>query len=129
MPVVKSLDDLRRAREAAVRQRQAARVSARALIVVDMGTPSLAVGARATLQAFQSAIEQDGLAGVVVRQTGDIGLDSFEPVAQVTVGGGPTVVYGNVTPAVARRIVREHIAGGRVVSEHVIEGAYAPNPA
>jgi len=31
------------------------------------------------------------------------------------------VTYGKVTPAVARRIIEEHIGKGLVVQEHVVE--------
>lgn len=120
MPRVKSMGDLQHVRDAALRQREAERAESRALILVGLGTPGVALGARETLQAFRDVIEQDGLTGIVVRQTGSFGLDSREPVVQVIAGDGPAVLYGNVTPALARCIVREHVLGGTVLGEHVI---------
>jgi len=35
--------------------------------------------------------------------------------------GKPVVVYGNLTPDIARRIVAEHIVNGNLVTEYVIE--------
>jgi NADP-reducing hydrogenase subunit HndB len=72
------------------------------------------------MKAILEYIEQDNLEGILVRQTGDMGLDSWEPVVQVTLGHSPTVTYGHVTPAIARRILQEHIVGGQAVLDHVI---------
>jgi (2Fe-2S) ferredoxin len=44
-----------------------------------------------------------------------------EPIVQVTLKDSPTVTYGKVTPLVAERIMKEHVAGGQVVKEFVIE--------
>ncbi len=118
MPVVKSLEDLKRLRAAALAERQAAEAAARAQIVVGLGTGGIAAGARATLQAIREVIAQDKLSGVIVRQTGDVGRDSLAPLVQVAVAGSPPVLYGNVTPELARRIVREHVAGGQPLAEH-----------
>lgn len=122
MPVVKSLDDLKRVREEALRKREAKLAEGRAQIVIGMGTPGIAAGARDTMKAILEYIEQERVEGVLVRQTGNIGLDSWEPIVQVVVGEAPKVTYGRVTPAVARRIMREHVLDGQVVTEHVIPG-------
>ena len=120
MTTLKSLEDLKRVKEQALEKRRATATSGRAQIVVGMGTVGIAAGTRETGKAFWAAIEEDNLSGIIVRQTGNIGLDSWEPVVQVTVGGEPTVIYGKVTPAVARRIVKEHVMEGKVLSEFVI---------
>ena len=46
---------------------------------------------------------------------------------EVITGESPGVTYGKVTPYVARRIVREHVAGGKIVSEFVIESIPFPS--
>ena len=50
----------------------------------------------------------------MVTQTGCIGLCSQEPVARVILDGQETV-YVNLTPEKARRIVAEHLKGGKPV--------------
>jgi NADP-reducing hydrogenase subunit HndB len=55
-----------------------------------------------------------------VRQTGDIGLDSWEPIVEVRTRGAQPVRYGRVTPAIAREIVCHHLAGGRVLCEYEV---------
>lgn len=118
---VKSLDDLKRLREEALEKRRVKSASGEIQIVVGMGTVGIAAGARETLKAILEYIETNNLTGVVVRQTGNIGLDSLEPVLQVTIGENPKVTYGKVTPDGARRIMKEHVEGGTVVKEFALE--------
>ena len=120
MPVVKSLEDLKRIREEALKKREIKDQSGNIQIIVGMGTPGIAAGARETMKTILSYIESKQISGVVVRQTGNIGLDSWEPIVQVVIGGQPKVTYVKVTPAVAERIMAEHVLGGNVVNEYVI---------
>lgn len=120
MPNVKSLEDLKRIRDEALKKRDIKTIAARVQIVVGMGTPGIAAGARDTLKEFLNLIEQKGLTDIVVRQTGNFGLDSMEPVVKVTVGDTPEVTYGKVTPFAANQIMEEHIIGGKVVTANVI---------
>lgn len=88
-------------------------------VAVAMGTCGINAGARAVLAAFTQAVADAGLDDVMVTQTGCIGLCSQEPVAQVVLGG-ETVTYVRLTPEKARRIVEEHLKGGRPVDEYAI---------
>jgi len=119
---VKSLEDLRRLREEALEKRRVKSASGQIQIIVGMGTVGIAAGARETLKAILEYIESENLSDIVVRQTGNIGLDSMEPIVQIVVGENPKVTYGKVTPDVARRIMKEHVIGGQPVKEHLIEG-------
>lgn len=119
---VKSLEDLRRLREEALEKRRVKSASGQIQIIVGMGTVGIAAGARETLKAILEYIENENLSDIVVRQTGNIGLDSMEPIVQIVVGENPKVTYGKVTPDVARRIMKEHVIGGQPVKEHLIEG-------
>jgi NADP-reducing hydrogenase subunit HndB len=121
MDKVKSLEDLKRIREEALQKRQAKTVSGEKQIVVGMGTVGIAAGARETLKAILEFIEKENLTDIVVRQTGNIGLDSWEPIVQVIIADQPKVTYGKVTPDIARKIMKEHVVGGKVVKEYVIE--------
>jgi NADP-reducing hydrogenase subunit HndB len=121
MPAVKSLDDLKRIREEALQKRQLKVQPGNVQIIVGMGTPGIAAGARDTMKAILEFIEKENLSDIIVRQTGNIGLDSWEPIVQVIVGENPKVTYGKVTPDVARQIMREHVMGGKVVQKYAIE--------
>jgi NADP-reducing hydrogenase subunit HndB len=118
---VKSLDDLRKLREEALEKRRVKSASGQIQIIVGMGTVGIAAGARETLKAILEFIENQNLTDVVVRQTGNIGMDSLEPVVQVQVGDNTKVTYGKVNPDAARRIMKEHVVGGQVVKDFAIE--------
>ena len=122
MPVVKSLEDLKRLKEEALTKRIAKTNTRRAHITVAMGTCGIAVGARDTMKVILEAIEQENLTNVVVTQTGCIGLCGWEPIVQVAMGDEPKIIYGKVSPERAWRIMREHIQAGRVIQEFVIPG-------
>ncbi|KPL72221.1 NADH dehydrogenase [Ornatilinea apprima] len=117
MNKIKSLEDLKKIREEALHKREVRAAAGQIEIVVGMGTVGIAAGARETLKAILDFIEKENLTGVTVRQAGNIGLDSFEPVVQVTVGAEPKVTYGKVSPESAQRIMQEHIVGGSVVKD------------
>ncbi len=120
MPPIKSLEELRKLKEEALEKRQAKAMAGHAQVVVGMGTCGIAAGARDTMKAVLDVIEQENLSGIIVSQTGCIGMCEWEPIVEVSTGGGPKVMYGKVTPEKARRIMKEHVIGSRVVEEYVI---------
>jgi len=120
MAQIKSLEDLKRIREEALRKKEIKRASGEKQVIVGMGTSGIAAGARDTMKAILRVIEEENLTGIVVTQTGGLGLDAKEPIVQVIIGEEPKVTYGNVTPDVAVRIIKEHVVAGKVVSEYVI---------
>jgi NADP-reducing hydrogenase subunit HndB len=122
MPSVKSLDDLKKIREEALKKQQLKETSGKTEVIVGMGTVGIAAGARETLKAILDLIEHENLNDIVVRQTGNIGLDSFEPIVQVVKPSEKKVTYGKVNPDMARRIIQEHVLNGEIVQEYQIEG-------
>ena len=120
MANVKSLEDLKRLKEEALKKRQAMTTSGKAQVVVAMGTCGIAAGARDTMKAILETIEADQLSGIVVTQTGCIGQCEYEPIVQVTLGEQPKVTYGKVTPDRAQQILKEHVVGGQVVKNLVV---------
>jgi NADP-reducing hydrogenase subunit HndB len=121
MPAVKSLEDLKRLREEALEKRKAKTTTSSVQVIVGMGTVGIAAGARETLKTILEYVETAKLTDIIVRQTGNLGMDSWEPIVQVVMGESPAVTYGKVTPDVARRIMKEHVVGGNVVKEYAIE--------
>ena len=120
MPTAKSLEELKRLKEEALEKRKAQPMGERARIVVGMGTCGIASGARETMGAILDVIEHEGLSGIAVTQTGCVGRCEWEPIVQVAVGNEPLVIYGHVSAERARKIVKEHVVGGQVVTELVI---------
>jgi NADP-reducing hydrogenase subunit HndB len=121
MSTIKSLDDLKKIREQALEKRKVKTAEGKAQVTVAMGTCGIAAGARETMKAVLETIEKDNISGIIVSQTGCIGLCEREPIVQVTVGEEPKVTYGKVTPDVVRRIMKEHIGLGKIVTENVIQ--------
>jgi NADP-reducing hydrogenase subunit HndB len=120
MSSVKSLEDLKRLKEEALEKRKARAASGRAQVTVGMGTCGIAAGARETMKAILEVIEEEDLSDIIVTQTGCIGLCEWEPIVEVRLADGPKVTYGKVSPKAAREIMKEHIEGGKVLTELVI---------
>jgi NADP-reducing hydrogenase subunit HndB len=120
MTKVKSLEDLKRVREEALSKRSAKVTGGQKQITVGMGTVGIAAGARETLKAILEYVEEQKLGDILVRQVGNIGLDSSEPIVQVQIGEEPIVTYGKVNPVMAREIMEKHVVGGSVVKEYLV---------
>ena len=90
-------------------------------IVVGMATCGIAAGARPVLNTLVEEIAKEGLSSTAtVTQTGCIGICQYEPVVEVFEAGKEKVTYVKVTPDMAKRIVAEHIKGGKPVTEYTI---------
>ena len=82
---------------------------------------AIAAGAKVTLNAFVDELNERGLTNVAVRQVGGMGLEHAEPTVEVRMADMPNVIYGTVTDDIAREIVRRHIIGKELVSEHIYD--------
>ncbi len=88
-------------------------------VVVGMATCGIAAGARPVLSAFVEEIAKEDLTSkVTVSQTGCIGICQFEPVVEVYEADKEKVTYVKMTAEKAKRVVEEHIKGGKVVAEY-----------
>ncbi len=117
-----SLDDLRKLREQKRRQMDWRDTANKNIsVIVAMGTSGIAAGAKETLAAFISELEEQGLTNVSVRQTGSLGLDHAEPTVEILMPDMPKVIYGKVTPEVAAKIVRRHIIGKSLINDHIFD--------
>ena len=91
-------------------------------VIVGMGTCGIAAGAKATLDAFLKALDENKLVeSVIVRQTGCMGLCHSEPTVEVVVPEMPSVIYGKVDAEVAKKIVSEHIVGRRLLEYQILD--------
>ena len=122
---MKSLAELAQIREKMKDKVALREGSADTRIVVGMATCGIAAGARPVLNAFVEEVNREGLTDKVqVSQTGCIGICQYEPVVEVF-SGDEKITYVKMTPDRAKRVVAEHIIGGRVVSEYTIGNAKA----
>lgn len=119
---MKSLQEL-----AAIREKMKDKVAIREAsdntvrIVVGMATCGIAAGARPVLSQFVEEVNKEGLSDkVTVTQTGCIGICQYEPVVEVFENGKEKTTYVKMDAEKAKRVVAEHIKGGKVVSEYTI---------
>lgn len=118
---MKSLAELQAIRDkarAAVNIRENAEAETR--VLVGMATCGIAAGAKPVLNAFVEEVAKRGLQGVMVTQTGCIGICQYEPVVEVVVPGQEKVTYVKMTAEKALRVVNDHIVNGNVVTEYTI---------
>ena len=92
-------------------------------VVVGMATCGIAAGARPVLNSLVEEVNKEGLSDkVTVSQTGCIGLCQLEPIVEVFEAGKDKVTYVKMTSEKAKRVVEEHLKGGKVVNEYTIAG-------
>jgi len=116
---LKTLADLRAVKSRILEEMAARDQNAKYRIVVAMGTCGIAAGARNVMTAILDEISRKKIPDVVVTQSGCLGYCDQEPIVQVVQPDQTVIVYGKVTPGVARKIITEHISRGEVLSDHV----------
>jgi len=117
-----SLEDLKKLRDEKktdMRKREADGKETQ--VIVGMGTCGIAAGAKTTLDAFITGLDEYKLVdSCLVRQTGCMGLCHSEPTVEVIVPGMPPVIYGNVDGKVAKEIILKHLIGKEMLSGYVL---------
>lgn len=115
-----SIDDLKRIREDARQSLNLRSGTARARITIHMGTCGISAGARDVMGALLKELEQQKIADVIVTTSGCAGLCSREPMATVELAGQAPVKYVDLKPERMLRVLREHVVGGRIVTDFAL---------
>lgn len=89
-------------------------------VVVGMATCGISAGARPVLKALVEEVNKRNLHGVIISQTGCIGICELEPIVEVFRPGEEKVTYIRMTPEKAVRVVAEHIVNGNPVTDYII---------
>ena len=90
-------------------------------VVVGMATCGIAAGARPVLNALVEGVNEGGLADkVTVSQTGCIGLCQYEPIVEIFEAGKDKVTYVKMDADKAKRVIEEHLKGGKIVTDYTI---------
>lgn len=113
------LEDLKKAVEGD-RKVELEEGEARYTVAVAMGTCGVSAGARDVLAALMDELVNRDVSGVIVTQTGCMGMCEREPMFEVRTEDEPTVVYGDMTPEKTREVVAEHLAAGRPLDKYVV---------
>jgi len=116
---LEQLRELRESKRKELSQRDAGEGTTE--IIVGMGTCGIAAGAKETFNAIVDELSKQDVSGVVVKQTGCMGLCSSEPSVEVIKPGMPGIVYGKVDGAIGRRIVQKHILKDQLVGEYIFD--------
>ncbi len=120
MQKIRSLDDLNALKADLLEKRRQEASRGVAYVLVGMGSCGIAAGAEKTMDAMLSHIVTTHMRGIIVAKTGCIGFCDQEPIVQVQIGSEPNIIYGNITPEIARRILDEHVKEGHILRDHVI---------
>jgi NADP-reducing hydrogenase subunit HndB len=92
----------------------------RAKVTVHMGTCGIAAGARDIMDSLLDEMGKHKVRDVIVTTSGCAGFCNREPMATVELKDQPPVKYVNLTPDKIRRILVEHVLGGRIVTEFAL---------
>jgi len=118
---VTSLEDLREIKEKVLKDIELRRPKFRGKIVVDMGTHGVNAEAEKTLKAILDELEKNSVKDVIVTQSTGMELHELEPIVEVQIGKEEPVVYGHVDEEQARRIVKEHVVNGKILSDILVK--------
>jgi NADP-reducing hydrogenase subunit HndB len=119
MPRIK-LEDLDRIAEKVRRATLLREGAGRAKITVHMGTCGIAAGARQIMSALLEEFEKKDIKDVILTSSGCAGLCSREPMATVELKGEAPVKYVDLTPDRMRKILDDHVIGGKIVTEYAL---------
>ncbi|MFQ6070184.1 MAG: ferredoxin [Candidatus Aminicenantales bacterium] len=92
----------------------------KAKITVHMGTCGIAAGARKVMDALLKEVEKSGKEDIIVSTSGCAGLCSREPMATVELVGKAPVKYIDLTGKKIEKIFKEHVLGGKIVTEYAL---------
>jgi NADP-reducing hydrogenase subunit HndB len=94
--------------------------TARAKVIVHMGTCGIAAGARKIMAAILALMEEKNAKDVIVTSSGCAGLCSREPMITVELKGEAPVKYVDVTEDKTRQIFDEHVMGGKILAKYAL---------
>lgn len=119
---MKSLEDLKKMREEALKKVEMREGGKDYRVVVGMATCGIAAGARPVLNRLvEETAEKDYNCSIT--QTGCIGMCVYEPIVEVYGKDGEHTTYVHVDPEKAVKILEQHIGQGKVVDEYTVDAA------
>ncbi|WP_313339307.1 (2Fe-2S) ferredoxin domain-containing protein [Sedimentibacter sp.] len=117
---MKSLEELKKLREEALKNVDLRNTDKDTRVVVGMATCGISAGARPVLTTFVEEVAKRNLVNVQVVQTGCIGMCTYEPIVEVYTADKEKVTYIHVDSEKAKRIVSEHLVNNKIVREFTI---------
>lgn len=118
---MKSLEDLKKIREEAAKRMSVRDQKDGYRVVVGMATCGITAGARPVLNYLVEEVAKRDLRNVTVTQVGCIGECALEPIVEVFAPDGTRTTYCKVHEEEAKKILEEHVVGGHVINDLLIE--------
>ena len=115
-----SIQDLAKIRDATRATLTIREGQGRARVTVHMGTCGIAAGAREVMDALLEELRKRNVKDVIVTTSGCAGLCSKEPMATVELKDQPPVKYIDLTASKMRKILVEHVLGGKLVAPYAL---------
>ncbi|MBQ1468876.1 MAG: (2Fe-2S) ferredoxin domain-containing protein [Solobacterium sp.] len=116
---MKSLEDLKKMREEALKRVEMREGDKDYRVVVGMATCGIAAGARPVLNRLVEETAEKSY-NCTITQTGCIGMCVYEPIVEVYGKDGEHTTYVHVNPEKASEILAEHIGKGHVIDEYTV---------
>jgi NADP-reducing hydrogenase subunit HndB len=92
----------------------------KAKITVHMGTCGIAAGARNIMNTLLEEMEKREITDIILTSSGCAGLCSKEPMVTIELKDETPVKYGDLTPDKIRKILEDHVLGGKIVEEFAL---------
>ena len=90
-------------------------------VLVALAECGTRAGARNILKVMFEGANEERLDNVSVIAVDCMGKCPEEPTVEISVPGQKKVRYKKVTPQIAKKIIKEHLVGGKVVDSAVLE--------
>ena len=116
---MKSLADLKKMREEALKKVEMREGDKDYRVVVGMATCGIAAGARPVLNRLVEEAAAKSY-NCTITQTGCIGMCTYEPIVEVYGKDGDHTTYVLMDPDKAITVLEEHIGKGNIVEEYTI---------
>ena len=117
---MKSLEDLKKLRDQAIKTMDMRYHNGGTRIQIGMATCGIAAGARPVMNKFLEEIAARQLKDVIVTQVGCMGECAFEPIVEIVEADGTRTVYAKVSERMVAEIVEEHIQAGKRLDRYML---------
>lgn len=117
---MKSLEDLQKLRDEALKKMNVRYIKGGFRIQVGMGTCGIASGAKQVLQSFIKELSARNLTNVVVTQVGCMGECAYEPMAEVIDENGQSFVYCTINDRIITEIIESHFINHKPIEKYLL---------
>ena len=117
---MKSLEDLQKLRDEALKKMNVRYIKGGYRIQVGMGTCGIASGAKQVLQGFLKEIHDRQIENCAVTQVGCMGECAYEPMAEIIDENGQSFVYCSITDDMIKEIVEKHIINHEPIDRYLL---------